>query len=137
MTQKELISETAKSLDMTKVQTEQLLNATSELIIQALLDGKSVMIQNFGTLEVKQKRARFRAPQDGCTYAYAPEIASQFQSQSELERGTEERINDGRRKDYNSRSTESDSQANRDRGSASKRIPQPTHCYYQRWTSER
>ena len=55
MTQKELISETAKSLDMTKVQTEQLLNATSELIVQALLDGKSVMIQNFGTLEVKQK----------------------------------------------------------------------------------
>ena len=85
MTQKELISETAKSLDMTKVQTEQLLNATSELIVQALLDGKSVMIQNFGTLEVKQKNERVTVhPKTGVRTLTAPKLQVNFKANPNL-----------------------------------------------------
>ena len=85
MTQKELISETAKSLDMTKVQTEQLLNATSELIVQALLDGKSVMIQNFGTLEVKQKNERVTVhPKTGVRTLTPPKLQVNFKANPNL-----------------------------------------------------
>lgn len=85
MTQKELISETAKSLDMTKVQTEQLLNATSELIVQALLDGKSVMIQNFGTLEVKQKNERVTVhPKTGIRTLTPPKLQVNFKANPNL-----------------------------------------------------
>ena len=85
MTQKELISETAKSLDMTKVQTEQLLNATSELIVQALLAGKSVMIQNFGTLEVKQKNERVTVhPKTGVRTLTPPKLQVNFKANPNL-----------------------------------------------------
>ena len=85
MTQKELISETAKSLEITKVQTEQLLNATSELIIQALLDGKSVMIQNFGTLEVKQKNERVTVhPKTGVRTLTPPKLQVNFKANPNL-----------------------------------------------------
>ena len=85
MTQKELISETAKSLEITKVQTEQLLNATSELIIQALLDGKSVMIQNFGTLEVKQKNERVSVhPKTGVRTLTPPKLQVNFKANPNL-----------------------------------------------------
>ena len=85
MTQKELRSETAKSLDMTKVQTEQLLNATSELIVQALLDGKSVMIQNFGTLEVKQKNERVTVhPKTGVRTLTPPKLQVNFKANPNL-----------------------------------------------------
>ena len=85
MTQKELISETAKSLDMTKVQTEQLLNATSEQIVQALLDGKSVMIQNFGTLEVKQKNERVTVhPKTGVRTLTPPKLQVNFKANPNL-----------------------------------------------------
>ena len=85
MTQKELISETAKSLDMTKVQTEQRLNATSELIVQALLDGKSVMIQNFGTLEVKQKNERVTVhPKTGVRTLTPPKLQVNFKANPNL-----------------------------------------------------
>ena len=85
MTQRELISETAKSLDMTKVQTEQLLNATSELIVQALLDGKSVMIQNFGTLEVKQKNERVTVhPKTGVRTLTPPKLQVNFKANPNL-----------------------------------------------------
>ena len=85
MPQKELISETAKSLDMTKVQTEQLLNATSELIVQALLDGKSVMIQNFGTLEVKQKNERVTVhPKTGVRTLTPPKLQVNFKANPNL-----------------------------------------------------
>ena len=85
MTQKELISETAKSLEIAKVQTEQLLNATSELIVQALLDGKSVMIQNFGTLEVKQKNERVSVhPKTGVRTLTPPKLQVNFKANPNL-----------------------------------------------------
>ncbi len=58
MTTKELISNIAKKAGLTKSQVADLLDATEEVIVQHLLEGKSVQIQGFGTLDVKQKKER-------------------------------------------------------------------------------
>ena len=85
MTQKELINEIANRLNMTKVQTEQLLNATSDTIVQSLLDGKSVMIQNFGTLEVKQKNERVSVhPKTGVRTLTPPKLQVNFTANPNL-----------------------------------------------------
>lgn len=58
MTTKELISDIAAETGLNKTEVSQLLNATSETISEQLLAGKDVHIQNFGVLEVKQKKER-------------------------------------------------------------------------------
>ena len=58
MNTRELITHIAKRSGLTKSQVADLLDATEDVIVQNLLDGKSVAIQNFGTLEVKQKKER-------------------------------------------------------------------------------
>lgn len=58
MTTKELIAQIAKETGMTKRRTEELLTATTEVIAESLQDGKAVQLQNFGTLETKQRAAR-------------------------------------------------------------------------------
>lgn len=85
MTQKELISEMATRMGMTKVQTEQLLSATSEMLVQSLLDGKSVLIQNFGTLEVKQKNERLSVhPKTGVRTLTPPKLQINFKANPNL-----------------------------------------------------
>ena len=58
MKTKELIQHIATSTSMTKARTEELLNATVAVLQKELLAGKSVQLQNFGTLEMKRKNAR-------------------------------------------------------------------------------
>ena len=58
MTTKELITNIAKRSGLAKSQVADLLDATEDAIVQQLLDGKSVQIQGFGTLEVRQKKER-------------------------------------------------------------------------------
>lgn len=58
MKTKELIQHIASSTSMTKTRTEELLNATVTVLQNELLAGKSVQLQNFGTLEMKRKNAR-------------------------------------------------------------------------------
>ena len=58
MTTKELITIVAKHSGLPKSQVADLLDATENAIVQDLLEGKSVQIQGFGTLEVKQKNKR-------------------------------------------------------------------------------
>ena len=85
MTQKELINEIANRLNMTKVQTEQLLNATSDTIVQSLIDGKSVMIQNFGTFEVKQNNERVSVhPKTGVRTLTPPKLQVNFKANPNL-----------------------------------------------------
>jgi nucleoid DNA-binding protein len=43
---------------MTKTHTEELLDATVAVLQKELLAGKSVQLQNFGTLEMTRKNAR-------------------------------------------------------------------------------
>ena len=58
MTTKELISKISSKCGITKVRTEELMNATIAAMQKELLDGKSVQLANFGTMEMKRKRAR-------------------------------------------------------------------------------
>lgn len=58
MKTKDLIQHIATSTSMTKTHTEELLNATVAVLQKELLAGKSVQLQNFGTLEMKRKNAR-------------------------------------------------------------------------------
>lgn len=58
MTTKELIAQIASETGMTKRHVEELLGATTEVISQTLQTGKAVQLQNFGTLEIKQRAAR-------------------------------------------------------------------------------
>jgi DNA-binding protein HU-beta len=58
MLTKDLISEIAAQSGLTKRRTEELLAATTSVVLQNLMSGKSVQLQNIGSLEVKEKNAR-------------------------------------------------------------------------------
>ena len=58
MKTKDLIQHIASSTSLTKTRTEELLNATVSVLQKELLAGKSVQLQNFGTMEIKRKNAR-------------------------------------------------------------------------------
>lgn len=58
MTNKDLINQIASSTSMTKTHTEELLSATVAVLQKELLGGKTVQLQNFGTLEMTRKNAR-------------------------------------------------------------------------------
>ena len=58
MKTKDLIQHIASSTSLTKTHTEELLNATVAVLQKELLAGKSVQLQNFGTLEMQRKSAR-------------------------------------------------------------------------------
>jgi len=58
MLTKDLISGIAAQSGLTKRRTEELLSATTSVVLENLLQGKSVQLQNIGILEVKEKNAR-------------------------------------------------------------------------------
>ena len=58
MKTKDLIQHIATTTSMSKAHTEELLNATVAVLQKELLSGKSVQLQNFGTLEMQRKSAR-------------------------------------------------------------------------------
>ena len=58
MKSKERIQHIAASSSMTKPRAEELLSATVAVLQKELLGGKSVQLQNFGTLEMTRKNAR-------------------------------------------------------------------------------
>ena len=58
MTTKELINQISSKKGMTKVHTEELMNATVAVLQKELLSGTSVQLQNLGSLEMKKRNAR-------------------------------------------------------------------------------
>lgn len=58
MLTKDLITEIATQTGMTKRRTEELLTATTSVVVENLLQGRAVQLQNLGTLEIKEKNAR-------------------------------------------------------------------------------
>jgi Bacterial nucleoid DNA-binding protein len=58
MTNKELIAELAKRLDMTQLQTSKLLEDAVSVISESLADVNSINIQGFGLFETKKKQER-------------------------------------------------------------------------------
>ncbi len=58
MTTKELISDVAAASGISKAEVAQLVNATSELLTETLLQGTNVHIQDFGDFEMRDKKER-------------------------------------------------------------------------------
>ena len=58
MTTKVLSNLIAARIGMTKTQSETLLSSAVEVIVEALNEDKTVVIQNFGTLRVKERESR-------------------------------------------------------------------------------
>ena len=66
MTKKELIEKVAKKSNLTKRATDDAVNATFNLIKDALVRGEKVVITGFGTFLVRSRAARRgRNPQTG------------------------------------------------------------------------
>ena len=58
MTTKELISDIAAASGIRKAEVAQLVNATSQLLADTLLQGTPVHIQDFGDFELRDKKER-------------------------------------------------------------------------------
>ncbi|MCM1034034.1 MAG: HU family DNA-binding protein [Paludibacter sp.] len=85
MTTKELIADIAGQTGMSKQQTNTLLNATVETIVEGLLEGKVIRIQNFGDLEVKKKNERVSVhPKTGVRTLTPPKLQIGFKQNNNL-----------------------------------------------------
>ena len=58
MTTKELISRIASRTSLPRKEVEQLMQAAGNTMMTALQEGRNVQLQNFGTLEVKDRQPR-------------------------------------------------------------------------------
>lgn len=58
MTTKELISDITAQTSLSKNQVQQLLEATTQVITNTLLDGTHVHIQDFGDFEIRERKER-------------------------------------------------------------------------------
>lgn len=58
MTKADLIAKIAEAADTTKVDAEKVLNATFDVLTDALSEGEKVQILGFGTFEAKERAAR-------------------------------------------------------------------------------
>lgn len=55
---KNLIGLIAEETGMSKKEADELLSATTAIIRETIMSGKSVQLQGFGTLEIKEKKER-------------------------------------------------------------------------------
>ena len=68
MTKSQLVAEIAKKTDHTKIDTEAFVNATLEVIQEALVKGESIPLIGFGTFSITERSARTgRNPRTGDT----------------------------------------------------------------------
>ena len=58
MTTKELSNQIAAKIGLTKRQSELLLSSAVDVMVEALNEDKTVVLQNFGTLSIKERRQR-------------------------------------------------------------------------------
>ena len=58
MLTKDLINNIAGQTQMTKKRTEEMLDATTHVILKSLMEGKTVQLQNLGALEIKERKQR-------------------------------------------------------------------------------
>jgi len=58
MTTKELSNRIAEQIGMTKRQSDQLLSAAVDVITEALNEDRTVLLQNFGSLSIKERPSR-------------------------------------------------------------------------------
>lgn len=79
MTTKDIINRTAATTHLSKEQTAALVQSTTEMIVQELLNGKNILIQHFGTLEVRKKNERMSVnPRTGVRTLTPPKLQLNF-----------------------------------------------------------
>ena len=79
MNKKEFISAVAAETGDSISQTEMLVDAATDIITQSLLEGKSVLLQNLGTFEVKEKKERLSVnPRTGVRTLTPPKLQVNF-----------------------------------------------------------
>lgn len=85
MTKKELVAAMAEKTELTKKDTELLLNALVEVVSEALANGDEVALSGFGKFEVRERAARTgRNPQTGETIEIAATKAPAFKAAKAL-----------------------------------------------------
>lgn len=87
MNNKEFISELSRKLGYTNKDTSQLVSSVIGVMTQELQDGNNIVIQGFGTFEVKKKLERISInPATSTTYADSPQVSADLQTQCNLKR---------------------------------------------------
>jgi len=95
MNKAQLIEQLANKTKMTKVQSEMVLDATLEIIQEAVANGTGVKLVGFGTFGLSSRKARTgRNPQTGESFNLPATVVPKFRAGKEF-------------KDYVSKSTKS------------------------------
>ena len=85
MTTQQIIAEICRRTDLSKEQVSTLLQGTTEIITDNLLDGKSIHIQDFGDLEVRKKNERVNVnPKTGVRTLTPPKLQLCFKQNTRL-----------------------------------------------------
>ena len=85
MTTQQIIAEISRRTDLSKEQVSTLLQGTTEIITDNLLDGKSIHIQDFGDLEVRKKNERVNVnPKTGVRTLTPPKLQLCFKQNTRL-----------------------------------------------------
>ena len=83
MNNKEFISELSRKLGYTNKDTSQLVSSVIGVMTQELQDGNNIVIQGFGTFEVKKKLERISI---NPATADSPQVSADLQTQCNLKR---------------------------------------------------
>ncbi len=85
MTTQQIIAAICRHTDLSKEQVSTLLQGTTEIITDNLLDGKSIHIQDFGDLEVRKKNERVNVnPKTGVRTLTPPKLQLCFKQNTRL-----------------------------------------------------
>ncbi len=85
MTTQQIITAICRHTDLSKEQVSTLLQGTTEIITDNLLDGKSIHIQDFGDLEVRKKNERVNVnPKTGVRTLTPPKLQLCFKQNTRL-----------------------------------------------------
>lgn len=85
MTTLQIIAAICRRTDLSKEQVSTLLQGTTEIITDNLLDGKSIHIQDFGDLEVRKKNERVNVnPKTGVRTLTPPKLQLCFKQNTRL-----------------------------------------------------
>lgn len=85
MTTQQIIAEISRHTGLSKEQVSTLLQGTTEIITDNLLDGKNIHIQDFGDLEVRKKNERVNVnPKTGVRTLTPPKLQLCFKQNTRL-----------------------------------------------------
>ena len=86
MTKKDIVRKIAEQLDLTQLQTKEVVQLTFDAIIDTLVSEGRIELRNFGVFEVRQREARkARNPKTEETVYVGPKLVVVFQPGKEME----------------------------------------------------